>query len=224
MDFQIARKTMVDSQVRPNDVMDIPLQLAMEEIPREIFLPGTYRELAYAEQEHVYGNEGHQRVMLKPRDFAKLLAHATPRSGELVLDIGCGTGYSTAILSRLCEMVVAVEADEALHTNVADNMSNLKIDNFAVVQADLDKGIVEQGPYDLIFIGAGIARKPDVLLNQLKDGGRLAAIWRGDLANGGSRRGVLYKRQGDVFSRIDLFEAGSGALLEPFAAKPEFRF
>jgi len=179
MDFQLARKHMVDSQVRP---------------------------------------------------ISKLLEGAALKPTDLVLDIGCGTGYSTAILSRLCEMVVAIEPDEALNAAAQENLTALKIDNNAVLQAPLEAGMPDQGPYDFIFIGAAIARKPEALLSQLRDGGRLVTIFRGDLAkeNAGSRRGVLYTRQnsasGDVFTRIDLFDAGSREILDVFKAEKKFEF
>ncbi len=220
MDYQTARKHMVDSQVRPNDVTDLGLQAAMSDIPRELFLPSAMRNQAYVEREHVYGDDAGARVMLKPRDFAKLVAAAAPRNDELILDIGCGTGYSTAVLARLSEMVVAVEPDEGFRSLAQDNLVTLKIDNAAIVDASLDGGVPDQGPFDLIVIAAGIARKPEALLDQLKDGGRLAAIWR----NGRSATGVIISRENGVFSQVNIFDAGSGTVLESFSYEKAFTF
>lgn len=220
MDFKTARKHMVDSQVRTNDVTDLALQLAMEEVPREIFLPSNIKDQSYVEREHLYGDEDTARVMLKPRDFAKLVACAAPKAGELVLDVGCGSGYSTAILARLSEMVVAVEPDEALRAAAQENLVNLNTDNAAVVDASLEEGVPDQGPFDLIFIGAGIASEPEKLLEQLHDGGRLVAIWK----EGHSAKGIIITRDGDAFTRLIAFDAGSGSVLTAFKPKKEFIF
>ncbi|MEO1151793.1 MAG: protein-L-isoaspartate O-methyltransferase [Pseudomonadota bacterium] len=221
MDYQAARKHMVASQVRPNDVTDLALQKALETIPRERFLPAHLRDIAYVEREHVYGaQDAAQRVMLMARDFAKLLAVAKPRTGDHVLDVACGTGYSTAVLGHLCEMVVGIESDEKLRTKAQGLLSELSIDNTAVVDGDVTTGDAAQGPYDLIVIAATIAREPTVLLEQLKPGGRLVTIWR----QGKADKGILFRRTESGISRVPYFDAGASHVLAPFAAEKEFQF
>ncbi len=220
MDFQAARKAMVNSQVRPNDVTDLQLQLTMEEIPREIFLPSGLREQAYVEREHLYGEGDDVRAMIKPRDFAKLINCAAPRPEDLVLEIGCGTGYCTAVMANLSEMVVAVEPNEAHRLSAQDNLSTLKIDNAAIVDAPLLEGAPDQGPFDLIIISMAISAEPEKLLTQLKPGGRLATIW----IENNHARGCLFYHQDGTTSRADRFDAGSRTPLEAFNSKPAFRF
>ncbi|MEO0319341.1 MAG: protein-L-isoaspartate O-methyltransferase [Pseudomonadota bacterium] len=221
MDYQAARKHMVASQVRPNDVTDLALQKALEAVPREKFLPAHLRDIAYVEREHVYGaTEGAQRVLLMARDFAKLLAVAKPRPGDHVLDVACGTGYSTAILANLCEMVIGLESDEKMRTIAQSLLSDLSIDNTAIVDGDVTAGDAAQGPYDLIVIAAAIAREPTNLLEQLKPGGRLVTIWR----QGKADKGVMFRRSENSMSRVPYFDAGASHVLAPFAAEKEFQF
>ena len=217
MDFKAARRRMVDSQVRTNDVTDLRLQSALETVPREAFLPSGLREQAYVERELAFAPG---RSMMTVRDFAKLAAAAAPRAGDLCLNIAAGTGYSTAVLARLVDMVVAVEGDEALAAAAQENLTKLGVSNAAVLQADNAKGAEDQGPYDLIFIDGVIERRPDALLAQLKDGGRLAAIQR----RNGVARGVLYRRSGEAFACVEKFDASAKSVLPGFAAEKTFVF
>jgi len=183
-------------------------------------LPGPPKDQAYFDQEHIYGDEANPRILLRPRDFAKLIASVDPQPTDIVLDIGAGSGYSTAILGYLTEMVVAIEPDTSMRKLAAKNLEDLAIDNHAGVEGDLKGGAVDQGPYDLIFIGAGIAVRPDSLLNQLKDGGRLAVIWTKEKAS----KGALYTRSGDDFSQIFTFDAASRFTLPDFHRERSFQF
>ena len=153
MDFKTARRRMVDSQVRTNDVTDLHLQLALETVPREEFLPPELRDQAYVERELPYAPG---REMLTARDFAKLAAIADPRPGDLCLNAVAGTGYSTAVLAQLVDMVVAIESDEALSAAAQEILTRLDVGNAAVLTGDCTKGAADQGPYDLIFVGGVI--------------------------------------------------------------------
>lgn len=217
MNFEAARRHMVESQVRTNDVTDLRIQEAMETTPREIFLPNELRDQAYVERELQYAPG---RRMIVARDFAKLVQAADPEPGDLALDIACGTGYSTAILSRLTEMVVAVEPDEALAETAQQNLSGLDISNAAVIVGDPAKGAEGQGPFDIIFLGAAIERQPTELFSQLKDGGRLATIMRAD----GVSRGVVYQKSGSAVAPRNAFDAATAAILPGFERPKTFTF
>jgi protein-L-isoaspartate(D-aspartate) O-methyltransferase len=217
MDYAIARRRMIDSQVRTNDVPNLRVQEAMERIPRETFLPGELRDQAYVEREHAYSPG---RRMLTARDFSKLVAVADPHPGDLVLDIACGSGYSAAVLAALSEMVVAVESNSDLASTAQDNLSALDINNAAVIVGELKEGAPGQGPFDLIFIGAAVSKIPDGLFAQLKDGGRLATILR----EGGVSRGVIFTRNGEAVARRARFDARSSAILEGFETPKTFVF
>lgn len=217
MDFKTARRRMVESQVRTNDVTDLRVQWVMETVPREIFLPGDLREQAYVEREIAYAPG---RRLLTARDFAKLVDAADPQRGDLVLDVACGSGYSTAVLASLAEMVVAVEADEDLAALAQKNLQALDIANAAVIVGNPAEGAPKQGPFDIIFVGGAIAVEPKALLDQLKDGGRLAAIRR----EGGVSRGVIYQKSGGAVAARAVFDAATAAILPEFAAPKSFSF
>lgn len=217
MDFKTARRHMVESQVRPNDVTDLRLQAALETTPREVFLPSELRAQAYVERELEYAPG---RRLLTVRDFAKLVAAAEPQADDLVLNAVCGSGYSTAVLAQLTEMVVALESDEALCAGAQDTLNQLGCSNGAVIAGDPWRGAADQGPYDVIFIDGVIEREPEELLKQLKDGGRLAAIMR----KGGVSRGVVYTRSGEAVSYAEKFDAAARTVLEGFEAEKGFVF
>ncbi|GJL93372.1 protein-L-isoaspartate O-methyltransferase family protein [Hyphococcus sp.] len=217
MDFKTARRRMVDSQVRTNDVTDLRLQAALETVPREVFLPADLRDQAYVERELPFAPG---RSLMTVRDFAKLAAAAKPKAGELCLSVASGTGYATAVLAQLVEMVVAVETDEALAASAQENLTRIGVANAAVLASDSAKGAAGQGPFDLIFIDGVIETRPDALLAQLKDDGRLAAIMR----RGGISRGVLYSRAGDATACSEKFDASAKMVLPGFAAEKSFVF
>jgi len=217
MDYATARRRMIDSQVRTNDVVNLRVQEAMARIPRETFLPSELRDQAYVERELVYAPG---RRMLTARDFSKLVAAANPQPTDLALEIACGAGYSTAVLAALSEMVVAVEPDADLASAAQDNLSALDINNAAVIVGALKDGAAGHGPFDLIFIGAAVAQVPEGLFAQIKDGGRLATILR----TGGVSRGVIFTKSGGATAPRVMFDAQTGAILPGFERPKTFTF
>ncbi len=173
IDFAAARANMVESQVRPNDVTDMRIQQAMARIPREKFLPRPQQSLAYM-SEHVPVGEG--RYLLEPRCFAKLLQAAGVDASDAVLDVGCATGYSAAVLAQLADAVVGLECDTDLAQTAGAVLAEMGVDNAAVMTADLVGGCPDQGTFDVIFLNGAIEIEPEALLGQLKDGGRLVAV------------------------------------------------
>ncbi len=217
MDYQAARQHMVDSQVRTNDVTDLRIQTAMEQTPREAFLPVELRDQAYVEREIAYAPG---RLLLRARDFSKLVAAAEPHPGDIVLNAVCGSGYSTAILAQLVEMVVAIESDEKLASSAQETLASLGFSNAAVITGDPWEGAPDQGPFDLIFVGGAIEKQPDKLLAQLKDGGRLATILRKD----GVSRGGVYRRSGEAVAFTEFFDAATSAVIAGFDMPKAFVF
>jgi len=171
-DFRHRRITMVDTQVRPSDVTKFPIIDAMLTIPREVFVPESQREAAYV-GEHVELAPG--RVVLDPRTLAKILDALDVQPVELVLDVGCGLGYSTAVIARLAEAVVAVEEDETMVAEAQARLSAESVDNAAVIGGPLAGGSAKHGPFDVVAIEGAVEEVPAALLAQLKEGGRIAA-------------------------------------------------
>ena len=173
-DYATRRRMMVDTQVRPSDVTKFPIIDAMLNVPRETFVPDTMREAAYSD-----GNIdlGTGRVLLEPRTLAKMLDALNVNGGELVLDVGSGLGYSSAVVARMAQAVVALEDDEDTTNEAESLLMDAGADNVVVHTGPLADGAAEHGPYDVILIEGGVAELPDNLVNQLKDGGRIACLF-----------------------------------------------
>lgn len=173
VDFAALRVKMVDGQVRTTDVTDLAILDAMLDVPREEFVGAGQRALAYIDEDIPLGGG---RYLMEASPFAKLLQVAGIRSADVVLDVGCGAGYSSAVLSRLAGSVIALESDAALAESAAATLSKLGHDNVVVVQGSLAAGYASEAPYDVILLGGSVDAVPESLLGQLKEGGRLVAV------------------------------------------------
>ncbi|WP_268821571.1 protein-L-isoaspartate O-methyltransferase family protein [Octadecabacter dasysiphoniae] len=165
---------MVDTQVRPSDVTKFPIIEALLHIPREDYVPDDKRDAAYVGENIAIGGD---RVLLEPRTLAKMLDALDVQPSDVVLDLGCGFGYSTAVLAQLADFVVAVEDDAARAEEAQQILSSHGVDNAAVFEAPLVEGAAKNGPYDVIILQGAVETIPDALLAQIKEGGRIAAIF-----------------------------------------------
>ena len=165
---------MVDTQVRPSDVTKFPIIDAMLSVQREAFVPASLREAAYVGENIQLSDD---RVVLEPRTFAKILDALMIESNHVALDLGCGLGYSTAVLAAMCDFVVAVEDDESLASAAQETLTAQGVDNAAVMTGPLVEGSAKSGPYDIITVQGAVADVPDALLEQLREGGRIACIF-----------------------------------------------
>lgn len=148
-------------------------------MPREAFVDPGQRELAYIDEDLRYAvtaDSDTPRYLMEPSPFAKLAQLAEIKPGDFVLDVGSGTGYSSAVLSKLASSVVALESDATLSANATSILSSLGYDNVVVVSGPLQAGYPSEAPYDVIFVGGSVEQVPEALLSQLKDGGRLVAV------------------------------------------------
>ncbi|MDG2339962.1 MAG: protein-L-isoaspartate O-methyltransferase [Paracoccaceae bacterium] len=212
-DFATRRTFMVDTQVRPSDVTKFPIIDAMLRVPREAFVPDEKREAAYIGENLDLGGG---RAVLEARTLAKMLDALDIQNDEVVLDIGCGLGYSSAVISKMAEAVVAVE-ENAFADEAQSILSDQGIDNVAVVEGELREGAAKSGPYDVILLQGAIESLPEAIDAQLEDGGRIACIWQ-EGALGVVRIG--YKLDGRINWRFS-FNAGA-PVLPGFARHQEF--
>ncbi|MFK7940562.1 MAG: protein-L-isoaspartate O-methyltransferase [Roseovarius sp.] len=201
-DYTARRTMMVDTQVRPSDVTKFPIIDAMLSVKREAFVPRNMREAAYMGENLDMGGA---RVMLEPRTLAKALDALDIRQDELVLDVGCALGYSTAVIARMAELVVGVEDDEALAQEAQTVLLDQGADNAVVHHGPLTEGAAEHGPYDVIMIEGAVEHLPAALTDQLKEGGRIACLFM-EGALGVVRIG--YKIDDDISWRFS-FNAGA---------------
>jgi protein-L-isoaspartate(D-aspartate) O-methyltransferase len=196
-----ARRTaMVDSQLRTNDVTEPRLVKAMGEVARERFVPAALSAVAYMEACVPLAGG---RVLLDPRCFGKLAQLAAIQPTDHVLDVACGTGYSTVVLAQLAAHVTGLEEDMALVQAAAKNLSGLHIKNAEIIHGELVQGWREKAPYDVIFVNGAIAVKPVSLLGQLNDGGRLVCVMR----DGAAGHGCLYTKHDGAIGERSSFEA-----------------
>ena len=216
MDFASARFNMVENQVRANRVTDPAIISAMTELPREVFVPERLRGIAYVDEDIALG-EG--RSLMEPMVLARLLQEAAVVSSDVVLDIGCGSGYSAAVLARMASTVVAVEPDTVLAARANEIMAELGIDTVAVVEGPMEDGWPEQAPYDVIVFGGAVSEVPSTIREQLAEGGRLVAV----IAEAGMGKAVLVTRHGGTFSRRTVFDAATPTL-PGFVRRPTFEF
>lgn len=213
-DFAQLRTTMVDTQVRPSDVTKYSVLDALLSVPRERFVPATKKDVAYA-GEHI--DLGGGRVVLDPRVFAMLLDALDIKSDELVLDIGAGLGYSSAVIARMAEAVVAVEEDADMAKCAAETLSDEGSDNVIVENAPLSDGNAQHGPFDVMVVQGGVEALSATLTDQVKDGGRIGCIFL-DGALGIAKVG--YKLDGKINWRM-AFNA-TAPMLPGFTAERHF--
>lgn len=213
-DFAAARRNMVDGQVRTADVTDVRILAAMQEVPRERFLPAASAGLAYLDRDVPVSAD---RRLLKPMVFAKLLQAADIAGTDLVLDVGCATGYSAAVIARLAGQVVALEEDPALAKAATEALAGIA--NVTVASVALKEGWPPGGPYDVILLEGSVEEVPAPLFRQLKDGGRLVCV----LGAGPGAKATVYRRSGDDIGALAIFDA-SATLLPGFVKPREFAF
>lgn len=173
-DFSARRTMMVDTQVRPSDVTKFPIIDAMLSVKREDFVPAQKREAAYMGENLALGSG---RVLLEPRTLAKLLDALDINQDELVLDIGAAYGYSAAVVASMAVAVVALEEDADMARDAEEGLMSAGIDNVIVHTGPLSEGAAEHGPYDVILIQGGIGEVPDLIIDQLKEGGRIGCLF-----------------------------------------------
>ena len=216
MDFAAARRNMVDCQVLPNQVDDERVIDALLEVPREKFVPDTLSGIAYVDESIPVGNG---RCVMEAMVIARLLQMASLRSEDMVLAIGCGTGYAVSILAKIVDTVVAVESDKALVQKATENFAAVGLTNIAVIEGVLSDGNIEQGPYDFIFFDGAVTKVPAKICDQLTENGRLAAI----VTDNGTSKACLYTRYGDLLTMRQAFDAGT-PLLPGFEKEEAFLF
>jgi protein-L-isoaspartate(D-aspartate) O-methyltransferase len=173
-DSASARRMMVDGQVRTADVHNPDLLTAMLTIPRERFVPSSLAEQAYIDGDI---DIAPGRVLLKPMVFAKLIEAADVNPGDHVLDVGCGLGYSSAVLSRLAGSVVALEEDAALASQAKAALTAAGASSVTVATGPLMAGWPADAPYDFILLNGATEIVPEGFAGQLKPDGRLACIF-----------------------------------------------
>ncbi|MGY5805971.1 protein-L-isoaspartate O-methyltransferase family protein [Rhizobium sp. LEGMi12c] len=216
MDFEAARVKMVENQIRTTDVTSHSVLNAFFAVPRENFVPEKSKLLAYVDCD-IEVAPG--RFLMEASPLAKLLQLGAVTRDDKVLDVGCGTGYVSAVLSLVAGKVIALESNEELAAQAKTNLAELGYDNVTVVGGDLEKGHAGSAPYDVIFLNGSIEQLPQGLLDQLGEDGRLITV----IGYGHAARATVFMRERGAFSENVFFNA-SIKPLPGFAKAKEFVF
>jgi protein-L-isoaspartate(D-aspartate) O-methyltransferase len=217
-DFALARRNMVDGQLRPNRVTNAQLLAVVGELPRERFLPGSLKSVAYSDEDVPLGNG---RYLMEPMVLARLIQTLQAGPEDKALVVAAGPGYGAALLARLVKSVVAVESDAGLAGSADQTIKALGFGNVTLVTGQAEAGAAASGPYDVILIEGSVRQIPPAILEQLAEGGRLVTV----LAGGPGALGVaqLVVKEGGIASGRPLFDAGT-PVLPGFAPPARFTF
>ena len=221
MDYRAVRQNMVENQIRPNRVTDAAVIAAMADVPREMFVPDDVAGIAYVDEAAPLGDG---RYLMEPLLLARILQGAQISADDVVLSIGCGTGYAAAVLAKVAKAVVAVEVNNELAEKAGALMVELGIDNAVVIEDTLADGYAKQAPYDAIVFCGAVEEVPDAVLDQLAEGGRLVSVVAPAGQSGAAMgKAVVMQKFGAAVSSVELFDAGT-PLLPGFSKEKAFEF
>jgi protein-L-isoaspartate(D-aspartate) O-methyltransferase len=213
-DFAAARRKMVDSQLRTENVTDNEVLEAMGDVPRELFVPAAQRPLAYIDSD-IALKDSPPRYLMRAAPLARMLQLAEVVQTDRALVIGVGTGYAAAVLAGLAASVVALESDTSLAEQAKRNLADLGIRNVEVTVGSLEAGYAAGAPYDLILVDGAVETLPEALFDQIGEGGRLVAV----IGYGRTGTATLFTRSDRQVGRRAAFDAGIPPL--PGFRKPE---
>lgn len=218
-DFNQARLNMIDGQVHPAGVVDTSILQSFGIIPREMFVPEKLQHVAYTDE---CVDIGQKRFLMEPIVHAKLLQAVHPRKEDVVLDIGIGSGYSSAVLSSIVTTIIALEKNKRQMDKATRLWESFDMCNIALIQGKLNEGAPDHAPYSLILINGAVERVPEMLLDQMDIGGRLATVVK-EKDNLVGQATLFLKNADSSVSSKPLFDAGV-PYLEGFEPQPEFQF
>ena len=224
MNIEIARFNMIEQQIRPWDVLDQSVLSLLATVRREDFVPAHHRALAFVDtQVPLLEGDAFGPCMLEPKVEARLLQALQVQRHETVLEIGVGSGFMAALLAHRALKVTTLECRSALAQLARDNLARNGVVNVSVrdvSSAAGAQGLPAEAPFDVILLSGSVSAVPQALLQQLKPGGRLAAVV-GELP---IMRARLFTRAGDAaWSQADLFDTVAPRL-EGFGEPTRFHF
>ena len=218
MNYKLARKNMVENQIRANKVMDTKIIDAFSNVEREIFVPESYREISYNDEDIRLSRN---RFMMKPMILARLFQSLSLNGNENILHIGSNSGYASAILSQLCHAVISIESDKKLYEKSINIISEIGFDNVVPLHGSMEFGVPKESPFDVIFIEGALEEKPKALFDQLNNNGKLVVVLKPSNVNIG-KANLFFKLNNEIGNEI-LFDA-QVTKLSIFKSKPKFNF
>ena len=218
MDFKIARKNMVENQIRANKVTSLNVINAFLDVPREKFVPDALQEISYVDEDIQLSRN---RFMMKPMILARLFQSLNLKGNENILHVGSNSGYGSAILSRMCSSVISLESDKKLFETSIHTFSNMGFDNVVPLHGSMENGVEKEAPFDIIFIEGSIETEPKSLFSQLNENGKLIAIIRPENIKIGKAK--LFFKISNEIGLENLFDA-QVSKLSIFKSKTKFSF
>ena len=218
MNFKIARKNMVENQIRANKVTNLRVINAFLDVPREKFVPDALQEISYVDEDIQLSRN---RFMMKPMILARLFQSLNLKGNENILHVGSNSGYGSAILSRMCSSVISLESDKKLFETSINTFSNMGFDNVVPLHGSMENGVEKEAPFDIIFIEGSIETEPKSLFSQLNENGKLIAIIRP--ANIKIGKAKLFFKISNEIGLENLFDA-QVSKLSIFKSKTKFSF
>ena len=218
MDFKLARKNMVENQIRANKVTSLNVINAFLDVPREKFVPNALQEISYVDEDIQLSRN---RFMMKPMILARLFQSLNLKGNENILHVGSNSGYGSAILSRMCSSVISLESDKKLFETSIHTFSNMGFDNVVPLHGSMENGVEKEAPFDIIFIEGSIETEPKSLFGQLNENGKLIAIIRP--ANIKIGKAKLFFKISNEIGLENLFDA-QVSKLSIFKSKTKFSF
>ena len=218
MDFKIARKNMVENQIRANKVTSLNVINAFLDVPREKFVPDALQEISYVDEDIQLSRN---RFMMKPMILARLFQSLNLKGNENILHVGSNSGYGSAILSRMWSSVISLESDKKLFETSIHTFSNMGFDNVVPLHGSMENGVEKEAPFDIIFIEGSIETEPKSLFGQLNENGKLIAIIRP--ANIKIGKAKLFFKISNEIGLENLFDA-QVSKLSIFKSKTKFSF
>ena len=218
MNFKIARKNMVENQIRANKVTSFNVIKAFLDVPREKFVPDALQEISYVDEDIQLSRN---RFMMKPMILARLFQSLNLKGNENILHVGSNSGYGSAILSRMCSSVISLESDKKLFETSIHTFSNMGFDNVVPLHGSMENGVEKEAPFDIIFIEGSIETAPKSLFGQLNENGKLIAIIRP--ANIKIGKAKLFFKISNEIGLENLFDA-QVSKLSIFKSKTKFSF
>ena len=218
MDFKLARKNMVENQIRANKVTSLDVINAFLDVPREKFVPDALQEISYVDEDIQLSRN---RFMMKPMILARLFQSLNLKGNENILHVGSNSGYGSAILSRMCSSVISLESDKKLFETSIHTFSNMGFDNVVPLHGSMENGVEKEAPFDIIFIEGSIETEPKSLFGQLNENGKLIAIIRP--ANIKIGKAKLFFKISNEIGLENLFDA-QVSKLSIFKSKTKFSF
>ena len=216
MDTYLENKNMIDGQVKPLSNIESSILEALYNIDRKDYVPENFKDFSYSEKNIYIGNG---RYLPKAAITAKLLSALKVETSETVLIIGSATGYAAAITSKIAETVICIEEDQDL-IKFAETIASINsTNNIVFINNQLIKGYIDQGPYSCILIEGGIEEVPNIILDQIAEGGKLVTV----IMQNDTGSAIKYSRKNNQIISQFLFSIEAPSL-KSFEKAKKFKF